>query len=94
MSKTPSALSREERDLLIRLDTKMTGMESTLNDLKGSITGRLLNLESNSLSKIEFNTVVDDHESRLRTVEQRVWIASGAAAMLGTIGGYLWSLFT
>ena len=30
-----------------------------------------------------------DHETRLRLIERRVWVASGMAAVLGAAGGWL-----
>jgi hypothetical protein len=33
-----------------------------------------------------------DHEMRLRALERRVWIASGAATVAGIIGGWLVSI--
>lgn len=73
-----SALSREERDLLIRLDTKMTGMEATLNDLKGNFTGRLLNLEANACSKLDLKSVEDD----VAFLNRWVWGAIGALTII------------
>lgn len=32
---------------------------------------------------------VDDHETRLRTVERRMWLASGGAAFGGVMFGWL-----
>lgn len=31
--------------------------------------------------------VIGDHEGRLRTIERRMWLLSGAATVLGTVGG-------
>lgn len=58
----PSVLSREERDLLVRLDTKVGAIEATLLKIDSGVNSRLANLEVNSVSKIQF----DDHEERLR----------------------------
>jgi hypothetical protein len=35
---------------------------------------------------------ITDHELRLRALERRVWIASGAATVAGIIGGWLASI--
>jgi hypothetical protein len=39
-------------------------------------------------------TIADDHEERLRALEQKQWTIGGAASAVGIIAGYLWSLFT
>lgn len=36
---------------------------------------------------------VDDHESRIRSLERKVWIAAGAAALLGVFGSKLAPFF-
>lgn len=30
-----------------------------------------------------------DHETRLRMIERRVWVASGVASVIGALGGWL-----
>lgn len=35
------------------------------------------------------SAMIADHEHRLRAMERRVWTASGAAAGLGGLGGWL-----
>lgn len=66
---------RESRDLLISLDTKVQSILLELQDLKGNYSNRLLNLEGNAVTKIEF----DDHETRIRFIERWTW---GAIAVL------------
>lgn len=65
--------NREDRDLLVELKTEVTAIRADLADLKGNYTGRLLNLESNAVSKIQF----DDHEKRIRFIERYMWMALG-----------------
>ena len=57
-----------DHDLLIELRTEMRGMRSDLSEMRTGITARVLNLESNSVSKIQF----DDHETRIRGIEGNV----------------------
>lgn len=35
-----------------------------------------------------------DHETRLRSLEKRMWILSGAAAFIGGVGGNLYKVLT
>lgn len=35
---------------------------------------------------------VDDHETRMRSVERKQYLLSGAAALLGVLAPYVWSL--
>lgn len=72
----PTTYNREDRDLLIELKTQVQAIRSDIADLKGNYTGRLLNLESNAINRIQF----DDHERRIRFLERWVW---GAIGVLG-----------
>jgi hypothetical protein len=74
--------SKSNVEMLIRLDEKVDGILNKLKDLDGNYSIRLLNVESNALSKIEFNKVKDDHEERLRFIERYMWIAIGGLAAL------------
>ena len=55
-----------DHDLLIELRTEMRGVRSDIQDLTQGVSSRLLNLESNAVSRFQF----DDHEKRLREVER------------------------
>lgn len=79
----PSVLSREERDLLIRLDTKMSAVEATLKDMNGNYTGRLLNLESNAVSKIQHENL----EERVRSTEDSILANASSLKTWAVIGG-------
>lgn len=73
-----SVLSREERDLLITLKTKMDSIEKKLDQMDAGLTGRVLNLESNAVTKL----VVDDIDDRVRTNENWRYILIGAFALM------------
>lgn len=73
-----AAWGREDRDLLIELRTEMQAIRSDLADMKGNYTARILNLESNSVSKIQF----DDHEKRIRVGEGWRMMIIGALFIL------------
>ncbi len=81
--------NREDRDLLVELRTKLTGIETKLSDMSGNYTARLLNLESNAVNQVEFG----DHETRIRQLETQRWLLAGAASAIGIIGGYVVSIF-
>jgi hypothetical protein len=70
MPRPPTATwNREDRDLLIELRTQMTSMfgeiagaRLEIKEINTGITAPLLNLESNSVSKIEINPRLDEIE--------------------------------
>jgi hypothetical protein len=70
----PTAWSREDRDLLVELRTRLVNVEAGVGEMKTGVTSRLLNLEGNSITKVEF----DDHEQRLRALETQRWKIAGA----------------
>lgn len=35
-----------------------------------------------------------DHEMRIRNLERKIWIAAGAAAVIGGFGSQLWSMIS
>lgn len=35
---------------------------------------------------------IKDHEMRIRALEKKIWLAAGAAAVIGTFAGQLWSV--
>jgi hypothetical protein len=90
-----------DHDVLIELRTEMRGLRSDVQDMRTGITARVLNLESNSVSKIQF----DDHETRIRGMEGNVaamaassktWryilsISIALATILSTIVGVLFN---
>jgi hypothetical protein len=57
-----------DHDLLVELRTEMRGVRSDIQDMRTSLAARVLNLESNSVSKVQF----DDHEHRMRLLENGV----------------------
>src|SRR3954468_16611837 len=68
--------NREDRDLLVELRTTMFGMNGEISALRGEvkeintgITSRLLNLESNSLSKVEVNPKLEELDQRITGLE-------------------------
>lgn len=88
-----SVLSRDERDLLIRLDTKMTGMETQLKEMAGNYTARLLNLEGNAVTKVVHDSDIKDHEDRLRWLEHRGWMLSGGVLTISTVFTFFLKFF-
>jgi hypothetical protein len=70
-----------DHDLLIELRTEMRGVRSDIQDMRTGLNARVLNLESNAVSKIQF----DDHEERLRQVERETDQLGTLADQLGTL---------
>lgn len=59
----------------------------TLHEQVKGIRDDIKDLKDDTKAKVE------DHELRVRNLEKRQWIMSGAAALLGIIAPYIWSLF-
>lgn len=73
--------SREDRDLLVELKTEMKAVRVDVKEIKEGLVSRVAALEVSKLDKIEAQRIVadaligakgihDDHEKRLREVEQ------------------------
>lgn len=79
------AYNREDRDLLIRIDTKLgnlleqfhTHKDSTIKELTSLSEGKLNRKEANAM-KIDADKIHDDYELRLRRIEKYGSIAMGA----------------
>jgi len=52
-----TAWSREDRDLLVELRTRLISVEASMQEVKTGVTARLLNLEANSVNKLELQNV-------------------------------------
>lgn len=68
------------------MKSEISGMKEVLNDVRTDVTAIRSDLENTTKS-------VEDHETRLRAVEKMMWKAMGAAALLGTGGGYILTTF-
>jgi hypothetical protein len=79
--------NREDRDLLVELRTEQANtrndlatIRNELKDINTGISNRVLNLESNAVSKIEIKEVCDDVEAlKQQQAITRTW---GSAALL------------
>lgn len=79
MSSRGQTISKDESNILVaigkletqivRLGEDMSSARTEIKEINTGITARLLNLESNSLSKIEVNPRLNEIEMRLDTVE-------------------------
>lgn len=67
----------------------MSSMQGDIQEMKGSVTARLLNLESNAVSRI----IVDDHENRIRALETQRWMIAGGVSVASALGGYILQVF-
>lgn len=63
----------EEPGAVVTLDN----MYQEIKGLRTDVTTMLANLANNT-------AIAQDHETRIRTLEKRVWIAAGAAAVLAS----------
>ena len=81
----PTSWSREDRDLLVELRTRLISVETGVQEMKTGVTSRLLNLEGNTVMKIEFK----DHEDRIRHLEKYRWLVAGAITIIAVIAPYV-----
>lgn len=101
MSKKSAEWNRDDRDLLVELRTQMTGIvmeisaaRSEIKEINTGITGRLLNLESNSLSKIEVNPKLDEFDERLTNLEDSRIAYRAQLKVWVLLGGAVWTVIT
>lgn len=74
-----STISKDESNILVaigKIETQMdalrsdiAGARSEIKDINTGITARILNLEANSVSKIEINPKLDEYENRITALE-------------------------
>lgn len=93
--------NRDDRDLLVELRTQMTGMFSEISaaraeikEINTGITARLLNLESNSLSKIEVNPRLDEYDERITSLEDSQIATQAQIKVWIILGGAVWAIVT
>lgn len=86
-SHTTATWNREDRDLLVELRTEQANtrndlatIRSELKDINSGVTNRIMNLESNAVSKIQIKEVCDDVE--ILKQQQAVTRTWGSAALL------------
>lgn len=84
--KEESAFTRENRDLLIELKTKIEALTESVNDLKKGTTERIACLERDKADRAELDAlqakVNHDIEIRVRKNENKiVWVYAWAACI-------------
>lgn len=101
MNKTTATWNRDDRDLLVELRTQMTGIvteisaaRAEIKEINTGITARLLNLESNSLSKIEVNPKLDEFDERITGLEDSRIAYRAQLKVWVLLGGAIWTIFT
>ncbi len=77
VSKNTTEWNRQDRDLLIKLETKLDGVVADIKDMRDSTLSRLSKVEAEKLDRTEANRlqsealeVHTDHEERLRVIEE------------------------
>lgn len=87
--KNTTEWNRQDRDLLIKLETKLDGVVADIKDMKDSTLSRLAMVEAGKLDRTEANRlqaeameIHGDHETRLRFVERYMWLALGGLAVI------------
>ncbi len=77
-------------DAVHSIDVRLAGMDSKL-DVLGLTSSdhetRLRDVEVMARDAKEAGGKLADHESRMRTVERKLWMLFGFAAAVGTAGG-------
>lgn len=88
-------MGRGERDLLIKLETKLDSVIIDLKEMKDNNAARLTAVEVAKLDRTEYNRlqaeqlgVNVDHESRLRNVERYLFLGLGSFAVITFLLNY------
>lgn len=87
---------REYRDLLVRLDEKVTNLTQEFKDFKENLGGRIEELEKKKVSfndinalRDAFSTSSNDHENRIRSVEGKINYWAGGLVVAEFVIGYV-----
>ena len=70
--------------------SKLEAVEKGLDALTAAVTSLTATVTTQATSE---RKTLDDHETRLRAVERRMWMATGVAAFLGSGGAVLATRF-
>lgn len=81
--------TREVWKDLQELRKEVAADAAIMRDMLSRIDGKL---DLYSLGMNQASTSLDDHESRIRSMERTIWRSAGAAAMIGAAAGILASL--
>lgn len=66
-------ISKDQSDILVaigKLETKVDVINSVVRDINTGLANRVLNLESNAVSKIEVTSQFEDIDERMLTTEK------------------------
>lgn len=90
----PATISKDESNILVaigKLETQIVRMSedissarSEIKEINTGITARLLNLEGNSVSRIELKHEIQEVSDRIESVEQRFEIVKDDQTKLAT----------
>ena len=99
--KSPT-ISKDESNILVaigKLETQMDGLRVDMagarieiKEINTGITARILNLESNSVSKIEINPKLEEYETRITNLETAGASNRGQIKVWVIIGGGVWTI--
>lgn len=71
---------------------ELQALRLSVTESMGSLTAAVTALTENvSKQAGDERRTLDDHETRIRSVERKVWMAAGFAAAIGGVGGGLLS---
>ena len=74
-------------DIAVELERIRRSVDVGFSDTRGSLNLLLQRADQTDKKLIEADQDVRDLDARVTAVEQKVWAAFGAAAVVGTIGG-------
>ena len=105
MDKKNSTVTREESDILVaigKLETKFDAMSTDLGgarmeikEINTGITSRLLNLESNTVMKLQFHQLegkVDAHDILINELIKSRAVWRGQIQIWVILGGAVWTV--
>lgn len=97
-----ASITKDESNILVaigKIETQMDGLRidvagarAEIKEINTGITARLLNLEANSVSKIEVNPKLDDHDERITNLEDSRIAYKASLKVWVILGGGTWSI--
>lgn len=77
MPKSTQVTMSSDHDLLIVLNTKMDVLSGDVKEVKDGTAKDIEALKRDKMDLIDAEKQLKDHETRIRSIEIRIWVASG-----------------
>jgi hypothetical protein len=101
---TRTTITKDESNILVAIGKIETQMDGLRGDIAGGrieiekintgLANRVLNLEGNSVSKLEVNPKLDEYENRITVVESDIASDRASRKVWVIVGGGAWTIAT